>query len=115
MKENSIFQFFTINQSQEPFNTIHYSLAKLNSKLFLTTTFFYIFLVYFLRDNTEKAEVSGIHNHWVIQFEGEVVPTFLLCGQFPVEDLSAEKMPAIILLDEGINPEFTPKILLTDD
>jgi len=43
------------------------------------------------------------------------VPTFLLCGQFPVEDLSGEKMPDIILLDEGINPEFTPKILLTDD
>lgn len=43
------------------------------------------------------------------------MPTFLLYGQFPVEDLCTEKMPAIIVLDEGVNPEFTPKILLTDD
>jgi len=43
------------------------------------------------------------------------VPTFLLCGQFPVEDLSGEKMAAMVLLDEGVNPKFTPKILLADD
>ncbi len=43
------------------------------------------------------------------------MPTFLLYGKFPVEDLSTEKMPDIIVLDEGVNPEFTPKILLADD
>jgi hypothetical protein len=39
----------------------------------------------------------------------------LLRGQYPAEDLSAERKPDIILLDEEINPEFTPQILLTDD
>jgi hypothetical protein len=43
------------------------------------------------------------------------VPTFLLYGKFPVEDLCSGKMPDIIVLDEGVNPKFTLKILLTDD
>jgi hypothetical protein len=43
------------------------------------------------------------------------MPIFLLFGQFLVGDLSDEKMSSIILVDEGINPEFTPKIPLTDD
>jgi hypothetical protein len=51
----------------------------------------------------------------MIQFKGKGVPIFLLCGQFPVDDLSTEKMPDIIVFDEEINPEFTPKILLADD
>jgi len=51
----------------------------------------------------------------VTQFEGEVEPVPSHQGLFQAKYASSGEMDTIVFIDERMNPEFTPRILLSDD